>query len=85
MSPYWIQDLEGGSGSGANPQVPGGTVNGTNTSFTYTGALNNLFEWESESIGVHRGETILVPASIENFTLKPTAGIPAKLLEVYVE
>ncbi len=43
------------------------------------------FEWESESIGVHRGETILVPASIENFTLKPTAGIPAKLLEVYVE
>ena len=43
------------------------------------------FEWESDSIGVQRGETILVPASIENFTLKPTAGIPAKLLEVYVE
>jgi len=43
------------------------------------------FEWESDSIGVHKGETILVPASIENFTLKPTAGRPAKLLEVYID
>ena len=44
MSPYWILTETGGSGgAGANPQVPGGAVNGTNTSFTYTGALNNLF------------------------------------------
>ena len=43
------------------------------------------FEWESDSIGVHKGETILVPASIENFTLKPTAGSPVKLLEVYID
>ena len=40
---YWPQDLEGGSGSGANPQTPSGTIDGNNTSFTVTGALNNLF------------------------------------------
>ena len=40
---YWIQDLEGGSGSGANPQTPSGTIDGVNSAFTYTGALNNLF------------------------------------------
>ncbi len=41
--------------------------------------------WESESITVLKGETILVPASIENFVLKPVAGVEAKLLEVYVD
>lgn len=41
--PYWPQQEEGGSGSGANPQTPSGTIDGNNTSFTVTGALNNLF------------------------------------------
>ena len=42
-------------------------------------------QWESESIMVQRGETILVPASIENFVLSPIDGQEAKLLEVYIE
>lgn len=41
-------------------------------------------QWEDESIRIHKGETILVPASIENFTLKPSNGTEVKLLEVYV-
>ena len=41
--------------------------------------------WESESIRVHKGETLLVPASIENFVLKPINGGETKLLEVYIE
>ncbi len=41
--------------------------------------------WESETITVQKGETLLVPASIENFILKPLNGIEAKLLEVYVD
>jgi hypothetical protein len=41
---FWPQQLNGGSGgSGANPQVPSGTIDGTNTTFDYTGTLNNLF------------------------------------------
>ena len=40
--PYWPQDIES-SGSGANPQTPSGTIDGSNTSYTVTGALNNLF------------------------------------------
>jgi len=42
-------------------------------------------QWESESIMVQKGETILVPASIENFVLSPIDGQEAKLLEVYIE
>ena len=40
---YWPQDETGGSGSGANPQTPSGAVDGSNTTFIVTGALNNLF------------------------------------------
>ncbi len=42
-------------------------------------------QWESESIRVQKGETLLVPASIEFFVLKPANGVETKLLEVYVE
>ena len=42
-------------------------------------------QWESESIRVQKGETLLVPASIENFVLKPINGLETKLLEVYIE
>jgi mannose-6-phosphate isomerase len=42
-------------------------------------------QWESESIRVQKGETVLVPASIENFVLKPITGKETKLLEVYTE
>ena len=41
--------------------------------------------WESESIQIQKGETILVPASIENFILIPSAGTETKLLEVYLD
>ncbi len=41
--------------------------------------------WESESIPVQKGETLLVPASIENFVLIPVSGRETKLLEVYIE
>lgn len=41
--PYWPLSETGGSGSGANPQTPSGTVDGVNTVFGITGALNNLF------------------------------------------
>jgi len=40
---------------------------------------------ESEIIRVQKGETLLVPASIENFLLKPKNGSKAKLLEVYID
>lgn len=42
-------------------------------------------EYESETIRVQKGETLLVPASIENFVLKPLDGSETKLLEVYIE
>lgn len=42
-------------------------------------------EYESESIRVHKGETLLVPASIENFIIKPLVESETKLLEVYIE
>ncbi len=42
-------------------------------------------KWESESMTIYKGETILVPASIENFILKPVASVEAKLLEVYID
>lgn len=41
--------------------------------------------WEGESVQVQKGETILVPACIENFSLKPVMGEETKLLEVYME
>jgi mannose-6-phosphate isomerase len=42
-------------------------------------------QWESELIHVQKGETILVPACIENFVLTPVNDQAAKLLEVYIE
>jgi mannose-6-phosphate isomerase len=42
-------------------------------------------QWESESVRVQKGETLLVPAAIENFILKPIDSQETKLLEVYVE
>jgi mannose-6-phosphate isomerase len=42
-------------------------------------------QWESESIRINKGETVLVPACIENFVLKPANGSEAKLLEVYID
>jgi len=41
--------------------------------------------WEEESVRVQKGETILVPASIENFVLKPDNGVETKLIEVYIK
>jgi len=42
-------------------------------------------QWESESVTVQKGETLLVPASIENFVLAPVNGEETKLLEVYIQ
>ena len=42
-------------------------------------------QWEDGSVLVRKGETLLVPASIENFNLRPESGAESKLLEVYVE
>jgi mannose-6-phosphate isomerase len=42
-------------------------------------------QWESESVRVQKGETLLVPAAIEHFFLKPDDNQEAKLLEVYID
>jgi len=41
--------------------------------------------WEESSVTVQKGETLLVPASIENFVLRPANGAETKLIEVYIE
>jgi mannose-6-phosphate isomerase len=41
--------------------------------------------WEEASVTVQKGETLLVPASIENFVLKPANGEETKLIEVYID
>ncbi len=41
-------------------------------------------KWENESIEIKRGETLLVPASIENFVLLPKDGLETRLLEVFI-
>ena len=46
---------------------------------------NYTLQWEAGTITVQNGETLLVPASIENFHLKPISGEEAKLLEVYIQ
>ncbi|MEI6277508.1 MAG: type I phosphomannose isomerase catalytic subunit [Prolixibacteraceae bacterium] len=46
---------------------------------------NYTLQWESGSIHVQKGETLLVPASIVNFSLIPADGQEAKLLEVYID
>jgi mannose-6-phosphate isomerase len=43
-----------------------------------------MIETESGSESIQKGETILLPASIENVLLKP-ATASAKLLEVYID
>lgn len=40
--------------------------------------------WEDEATTVHKGETILIPAAIENLTIQPKTGQKVKLLEVYI-
>jgi mannose-6-phosphate isomerase len=40
--------------------------------------------WEEGDMEVVKGETILVPALIGNFTLKPSKGNLARLLEIYI-
>ncbi|HWS00668.1 MAG TPA: type I phosphomannose isomerase catalytic subunit [Prolixibacteraceae bacterium] len=42
-------------------------------------------QWESESVRVQKGETLLVPAAIEHFFLKPNDNQETKLLEVYID
>lgn len=42
------------------------------------------FEWEENTMPVKTGETILVPALINNFRLSPSNGNKARLLEVYL-
>ena len=46
---------------------------------------NYTLQWDSGNVPVQKGETILVPASIENFHLKPADGHDTRLLEVYIE
>ena len=41
--------------------------------------------WEEASVTVQKGETLLIPAAIENFILKPANGEQTKLIEVYIE
>ena len=41
--------------------------------------------WEDQSIGIKKGDSILVPALISNFGLKVSDGSNARLLEVYLK
>jgi len=41
--------------------------------------------WEDQSVVVEKGETLLVPALINNFVLSAVNGVEAKLLEVYIK
>jgi mannose-6-phosphate isomerase len=41
--------------------------------------------WEDQRIVVEKGESILVPAMINNFVLSALKGDIAKLLEVYIK
>ncbi len=40
--------------------------------------------WEEGTMEVKKGETILIPAQINSFTLNPENGKTAKLLEIYI-
>lgn len=42
------------------------------------------FNWEEGNMAVKKGETILVPALINNFSLDPNDGIMTRLLEIYL-
>lgn len=42
------------------------------------------FTWEEGNMEVKKGETILVPALIEDFSLTPINGNKTKLLEIYI-
>ena len=41
--------------------------------------------WEDQTMIIEKGDSVLVPALIHNFTLSTSNGIKAKLLEVYVK
>ena len=45
---------------------------------------NCAINWEDQSVGITKGDSILVPAQISNFTLTVQKGESAKLLEVYL-
>lgn len=46
---------------------------------------NYRIVWEDQSMEVRQGETIMVPALIENFTLEPQGAEDSRLLEVYID
>ncbi len=41
--------------------------------------------WEDQAIGVTKGDSVLIPAQINNFALSNSNGGAAKLLEVYIK
>lgn len=41
--------------------------------------------WDEGKLDIDKGETILIPALINNFSLEPVNGSMARLLEIYVE
>jgi mannose-6-phosphate isomerase len=45
---------------------------------------NALIRWEEKTMEIRKGETVLVPASLESFVLEPDASEKAHLLEVYI-
>lgn len=46
---------------------------------------NYRIVWEDQSMEVRQGETIMVPAIIEVFTLEPQGAEESRLLEVYID
>ncbi len=46
---------------------------------------NCQIEWEGQKMEIRKGETILVPASIESFVLVPQGTQESRLLEVYID
>jgi mannose-6-phosphate isomerase len=43
------------------------------------------FLWGEDKLDIHKGETILIPALINNFSLEPGNGSIARLLEIYID
>ncbi len=43
------------------------------------------FIWEEGKLDIHKGETILAPALINNFSLEPKNGSITRLLEIYID
>jgi mannose-6-phosphate isomerase len=45
---------------------------------------NALIRWEEKIMEIRKGETVLVPASLESFVLEPLTSEKAHLIEVYI-